>query len=202
MLSLHCDCGIVFVELTEDLYHFCLLIKIRTSSKLMVEMLTGLCDVTNKHFMPGLYSHHRFIQKQGLDRTFVECDNHMWRVGTRPLPKDVTIDGGSDWIAISRRYAHYLVTGNDDMLVRMKRIFEFSLLPAEVGMATVVCGVIMVQEKPYLCCLTARCPVYILHILIITVDCYTPTLIRAHRVLHCISINVFADMVLLYKVVI
>ena len=75
----------------------------------------------------------------------------MWRVGTRPLPKDVTIDGGSDWIAISRRYAHYLVTSNDDLLVRMKRIFEFSLLPAEVGMATVVHGVMMVQEKPYMC---------------------------------------------------
>ena len=81
-------------------------------------------------------SHRRFIQKQGLDRTFVECDNHMWRVGNRPLPKDITIDGGSDWIAINRRYAHYLVTGNDDLLGKIKRIFEFSLLPAEVGTAT------------------------------------------------------------------
>jgi len=74
----------------------------------------------------------RFIQKQGLDRTFVECDDHMWRVGTRPLPEHVTIDGGSDWIVINRRYSHYLVTGEDDLLVRVKRIFEFSLLPAEV----------------------------------------------------------------------
>lgn len=79
---------------------------------------------------------NRFIQKQGLDRTFVECDNHMWRVGTRPLPKHVTIDGGSDWIAINRHYSHYLVTGDDDLLVGMKRIFEFSLLPAEVGIVT------------------------------------------------------------------
>lgn len=28
----------------------------------------------------------RFIQKQGLDKTFVECDTHMWRVGDRELP--------------------------------------------------------------------------------------------------------------------
>ena len=28
----------------------------------------------------------RFIQKQGLDKTFVECDAHMWRIGDRILP--------------------------------------------------------------------------------------------------------------------
>lgn len=86
----------------------------------------------------------RFIQKQGLDRTFVECDNHMWRVGTRPLPNGVTLDGGSDWIAINRRYGHYLVTGDDDLLIRLKRIFEFSLLPAEVWQ-------LLYLEKPCMC---------------------------------------------------
>lgn len=29
----------------------------------------------------------RFISKQGLDKTFFECDNHMWRVGDRQLPR-------------------------------------------------------------------------------------------------------------------
>ncbi|KAJ7373488.1 Xylosyltransferase 2 [Desmophyllum pertusum] len=28
----------------------------------------------------------RFIKKQGLDRTFLECEEHMWRLGERPLP--------------------------------------------------------------------------------------------------------------------
>jgi len=65
----------------------------------------------------------------------------MWRVGTRPLPEHVTIDGGSDWIVINHRYSNYLVTGQDDLLVRVKRIFEFSLLPAEVGVVvTSQCG--------------------------------------------------------------
>lgn len=27
----------------------------------------------------------RFIQKQGLDKTFVECDAHMWRQGDRSI---------------------------------------------------------------------------------------------------------------------
>lgn len=75
----------------------------------------------------------RFIQKQGLDRTFVECDNHMWRVGDRPLPPDITIDGGSDWIAINRNYSRYLVTNQDPFLKQLKRYYEYSLLPAEVS---------------------------------------------------------------------
>lgn len=75
---------------------------------------------------------HRFIQKQGLDRTFVECDNHMWRIGTRLLPHDINVDGGSDWIAIHRNYSHYLITSKDSFLTDLKRYYKFTLLPAEV----------------------------------------------------------------------
>ena len=74
----------------------------------------------------------RFIQKQGLDRTFVECDNHMWRVDNRKLPGDITVDGGSDWIVIHRNYSHYLVTDQSRFLTGLRRYYEFSLLPAEV----------------------------------------------------------------------
>ena len=76
---------------------------------------------------------YRFIQKQGLDRTFVECDNHMWRVDTRPLPPEVTVDGGSDWIVLHRNYSRYLVTDKSKFLTDIKKYYEFSLLPAEVS---------------------------------------------------------------------
>lgn len=33
----------------------------------------------------------RFIQKQGLDKTFVECDTRMWRIGDRQLPFGVQV---------------------------------------------------------------------------------------------------------------
>uniref|UniRef100_A0A182LRE1 protein xylosyltransferase n=1 Tax=Anopheles culicifacies TaxID=139723 RepID=A0A182LRE1_9DIPT len=77
----------------------------------------------------------RFIQKQGLDMTFVECDNRMWRIGDRPLPAGITIDGGSDWVCLSRDFARY-VTGEgsakQDELVRgLLRVFEYTILPAE-----------------------------------------------------------------------
>ena len=62
----------------------------------------------------------------------------MWRVDNRPLPPDVTVDGGSDWIAITRNYSHYLSTSRDPFLVGLKRYYEFSLLPAEVRPTEVV----------------------------------------------------------------
>jgi protein xylosyltransferase len=80
----------------------------------------------------------KFVQKQGLDRTFVECDNHMWRVDNRKLPGDITVDGGSDWIAIHRNYSRYLVTDRSRFLTGLKRYYEFSLLPAESFFHTVL----------------------------------------------------------------
>lgn len=76
---------------------------------------------------------HNFIQKQGLDKTFVECDEHMWRIGNKVLPSGIVIDGGSDWIALSRPFINYVVTAqNDKLLDGLKIIFKHTLLPAEV----------------------------------------------------------------------
>lgn len=33
----------------------------------------------------------RFIQKQGLDKTFVECETRMWRIGDRSLPLGIQV---------------------------------------------------------------------------------------------------------------
>ncbi len=86
----------------------------------------------------------RFIQKQGLDRTFVECDNHMWRVDMRPLPSEITVDGGSDWIVLHRNYSRYLVADKSKYLTDIKKYYEFSLLPAEVSKSQLP---IIVQSK-------------------------------------------------------
>ena len=51
----------------------------------------------------------KFVKKQGLDKTFYECDTHMWRLGERTLPSGVQIDGGSDWICLNRNFANYVV---------------------------------------------------------------------------------------------
>lgn len=74
----------------------------------------------------------RFIQKQGLDKTFVECDTHMWRTGDRVLPHGIQIDGGSDWVALSRAFVAYIVKDQkDDLIEGLLKVFNHTLLPAE-----------------------------------------------------------------------
>ena len=51
----------------------------------------------------------KFIKKQGLDKTFYECETHMWRLGPRTLPTGISIDGGSDWICLNKQFANYVV---------------------------------------------------------------------------------------------
>ncbi|KAK9502912.1 hypothetical protein O3M35_011595 [Rhynocoris fuscipes] len=74
----------------------------------------------------------KFIQKQGLDKTFVECDTHMWRTGDRTLPQGIVIDGGSDWLGLSRPFVEYLATSTTDpLLLGLVTVFRHTLLPAE-----------------------------------------------------------------------
>lgn len=73
----------------------------------------------------------QFIQKQGLDKTFVECEARMWRVGEKELPKGIIWDGGSDWLALSRPFVDYLVAG-DTLISGLSQFFKYTLLPAEV----------------------------------------------------------------------
>ena len=87
---------------------------------------SGNCWLTTITFVS------RFIHKQGLDRTFVECDEHMWRIGDRVLPRNLEVDGGSDWIGLNRKFAEYIVKSKDNLITGLKRIYAFALLPAEV----------------------------------------------------------------------
>lgn len=80
----------------------------------------------------------RFIKKQGLDKTFIECDTHMWRVGERKLPRGIVIDGGSDWIALSPGFVSYVVGKQDELLTGLDIIFQHTLLPAESFFHTVL----------------------------------------------------------------
>ncbi|KAJ8384004.1 hypothetical protein AAFF_G00212480 [Aldrovandia affinis] len=80
----------------------------------------------------------RFIRKQGLDRLFLECDTHMWRLGDRNIPEGVAVDGGSDWFLLSRTFVDYVVNSQDDLVTNMKRFYAYTLLPAESFFHTVL----------------------------------------------------------------
>ncbi|XP_055935993.1 xylosyltransferase oxt-like isoform X2 [Argiope bruennichi] len=80
----------------------------------------------------------RFIAKQGLDKTFYECDMHMWRLGDRTLPWGIRVDGGSDWIALHRNFCMYLIQQNNTLLQGLMTVFRYTLLPAESFFHTVL----------------------------------------------------------------
>ncbi|XP_059620080.1 xylosyltransferase oxt [Phlebotomus argentipes] len=116
-----------------------------SESDFPVKSMEKLTDfLTANHGMNFVKSHgrevQRFIQKQGLDKTFVECDTHMWRVGDRELPHGVQIDGGSDWIALNREFVGYVTKEDveDDLLTGLLTIFRHTLLPAESFFHTVL----------------------------------------------------------------
>nr|XP_033770601.1 xylosyltransferase 1 isoform X2 [Geotrypetes seraphini] len=80
----------------------------------------------------------RFIRKQGLDRLFLECDTHMWRLGDRKIPEGIIVDGGSDWFLLNRKFVEYVTFSSDDLVAKMKRFYAHTLLPAESFFHTVL----------------------------------------------------------------
>jgi len=76
-------------------------------------------------------SDEKFIQKQGLNRVFVECEEHMWRLGPRSIPEGIKISGGSDWLALNRELCNYSIYGKDQLLYSLKEWYQYTLLPVE-----------------------------------------------------------------------
>lgn len=76
----------------------------------------------------------RFIKRQGLDRTFYECENRMWLVDRkRKIPQGIEMDGGSDWVALHRSFCSYLVSEpKGELLQGLFVFYNHTLLPAEV----------------------------------------------------------------------
>lgn len=72
----------------------------------------------------------KFIKKQGLDKTFYECEDRMWRLGDRDLPYGIIYTGGSDWFALPRDFCSF-INQDESLLKPLIRLFNQTLLPAE-----------------------------------------------------------------------
>jgi len=64
----------------------------------------------------------------------------MWRTGDRHLPWGIQMDGGSDWVALSRPFVSYVATAvqdprvqKDPLIEGLNTVFKYTLLPAEVS---------------------------------------------------------------------
>lgn len=107
-----------------------------SESDFLVKTVDSLVDFLTANRNRNFVKSHgrevqRFIQKQGLDKTFVECDTHMWRIGDRTLPNGIQVDGGSDWVALSRSFVEYVTIENDPLIDGLLKVFHHTLLPAE-----------------------------------------------------------------------
>lgn len=92
------------------------------------------------HNMKG----YKFIRKQGLERTFYQCEDHVWRLGERLLPSGIIYSGGSDWFALTRNFCDFIVdntvdqsTSDGNLIPTLLSIFNHTLLPAESFFHTV-----------------------------------------------------------------
>ncbi|XP_064639668.1 xylosyltransferase oxt-like [Lineus longissimus] len=80
----------------------------------------------------------QFMRKQGLGKTFIECDTHMWRLSDRTLPGGILLDGGSDWIALNRKFIQYILSDGNPLILGLKQVFKYTLLPAEAFFHTLL----------------------------------------------------------------
>lgn len=82
------------------------------------------------HNMKG----YNYIQKQGLNRHFYQCDDHLWHMGFRSLPVGIVYSGGSDWFALPRDFCLYIAqqeTNSSGLVKPLINVFNHTLLPAE-----------------------------------------------------------------------
>ncbi|XP_076844795.1 xylosyltransferase 2 isoform X2 [Brachyhypopomus gauderio] len=103
------------------------------------ELVAFLSQNRDKNFLKSHGRENaRFIKKQGLDRVFHECDNHMWRLGERSIPDGLDVSGGSDWFALTRRFVEYVAGSQDTLVTGLKQFYTYALLPAESFFHTVL----------------------------------------------------------------
>ncbi|KFD49350.1 hypothetical protein M514_09797 [Trichuris suis] len=97
-----------------------------------------LASSNGTNFLSHAANVSSFIIKQGLDRLFVQCENRMWRLGTRRMPRRVRFQGGSDWFVLHRDFVQFIVREKSSLVSRLREWFRYTLLPAESFFHTVL----------------------------------------------------------------
>lgn len=78
---------------------------------------------------------YNFIKKQGLNKSFYQCEGRVWLIGKRHLPKGIVTSGGSDWFALPRDFCLYVAkqnVGTSNSLVQsLVALYNHTILPVE-----------------------------------------------------------------------
>jgi len=73
----------------------------------------------------------KFQDGQGMRKLFYNCEDRMWRVGDRRLPFGLQWVGGSDWVILHKKFAHYLVYSDDAMVRGLTNYYFYSIMAPE-----------------------------------------------------------------------
>uniref|UniRef100_A0A915DZY9 protein xylosyltransferase n=1 Tax=Ditylenchus dipsaci TaxID=166011 RepID=A0A915DZY9_9BILA len=77
------------------------------------------------------YNTANFLKKQGFNYYFMECEQRMWRIGSkRDYPHNMRLDGGSDWVIVHRDLALFSIS-NETLPQQVRISFSTILLPLE-----------------------------------------------------------------------
>ncbi|GMS80921.1 hypothetical protein PENTCL1PPCAC_3096, partial [Pristionchus entomophagus] len=100
---------------------------------LSIKELEAQLDSRRGHSFLAYHGHStvKFLERQGVDFVFMECENRMWKIARRPsFPPNVALTGGSDWVVLHRSLAQYSAA-SDELLSKLRRLFSNMLLPVE-----------------------------------------------------------------------
>ncbi|XP_032900359.1 xylosyltransferase 2 [Amblyraja radiata] len=140
LLKMYLNCMKDLLEITD--WHWDYFINLSATdypTRTNDELVGFLSKYRGKNFLKSHgRDNARFIKKQGLDRLFHECDNHMWRLGDRQIPEGIIVDGGSDWFALTHKFIDYVVYSQDELVTQLKQFYWYTLLPAESFFHTVL----------------------------------------------------------------
>jgi protein xylosyltransferase len=75
----------------------------------------------------------RTLLDHGMMCHFLECDDHMWRLGERSIPIGIQYEGATDWLCLHYNIIEYIVTSNDRFVKQLTNLFRHIQVPTEVN---------------------------------------------------------------------
>jgi len=75
----------------------------------------------------------KYAKKQGLEYSFLNCENRMWKINKRTFASGLQFGGGSDWFILNSNFIDYILSSNDEYLQYLKDFYKYTLLPSEVS---------------------------------------------------------------------
>ena len=94
------------------------------------ELKTFLSEHVGMNFVDGFEA---LKKRNAYNHTYVECNNYMYQIGPRTLPKGIQYYAGSDFFCISRDFAEYITfpATNDTLLQGLFSVYNHTIVPAE-----------------------------------------------------------------------